>query len=146
MKRRTVSLDTWMLWAAPAMLAAAFLLPSGGEGIALLLWTGLGGGLLPRPAYPYARKRRLRAHRLFLACALCWLLTAAAGALALRAAPPVTPASRFAVRAGAVFFGLAPARRLLRLPVPRRAAWPCAAALCLAAGAISALSDPGMIG
>ena len=140
MTRQPVSPGLWMLWAAPAMLAAAFLLPGWGEGGALLIWTALGEGTLPRRNYPYVHKRRRRAHKLFFCCAFCWMLSAAAETLIRRALPSALSAPAvFAARFGAVFIGLSPAGRLTRLSVPRRIAWPCGAASCLAAALLIAL-------
>ena len=127
----------WLLGAAPAMLALSRLFP-GGEAAALFLWAAAGQILRQGP---YARKRRRSLHRLFFACAGAITLFRAFRLPLLLALPgPPSALSSLLIDAGAACLSLIPAPRLLRLPLPRRAAWGLGGLLCLIAWGLSRLA------
>lgn len=132
MTREAARMGKWMLSAAPVTLAAFRFFSAGGAGPALYAWAALGTLIPMRDQYPYVRKRRGGAHRLFFACSAGWLTMACAEIL-LRRFLPGTPAAELAAQAGTVFFALSLAAALLRLRIPRMAAWCAGGLFCMAA-------------
>lgn len=133
MSRDAARMGKWLLSAAPVTVAAFRLFSAGGAGLALYLWAALGSALPSRDRYPYVRKPRRGPHLLFLACSAGWLAMTCAEALLGALRPGVPPTARLAAQAGAVFFALSLAAPLLRLRVPRRAAWSMGGLFCLGA-------------
>ena len=122
----------WVLWGAPVMILAGALPFAGGPGLALGGWMTLGALLPGRPPYPYQRKRRRGAHRLFFAwstgCLTLYLSLAGikwlCGLLALQGTFALLPAL-----AGAALLALPVCQWALACPVPRMIAWAAGCAM-----------------
>ena len=111
----------WMLWAAPIMILGGLRWHAGGAGAGLALWLALGAALRRPGAYPYPRKRRTPAPRLFWGGALAAALLAAALRLLPQGALTLLGAAGFSLSLGAWASAL---------PLPRSAALAGGALFC----------------
>ena len=125
----------WMMGAGPGMILSGWRLGTGGAAAVLLLWMAVGAAIPGLTALPYAPRRRIRPHRLFLAFAvglflLCGCLAAGKRLLWPTAFPSVL------LLTGAVSFSLILCQQTIRLSPPRRISWCAGGVLCAAALAV----------
>ena len=113
-------------WRWGAASAAAF----------LLLWMAVGAAIPSLTIFPYAPRRKIRLHRLFLAFAVGFFLLCGFTAAGNRLLPPATSPAVLLLT-GAVSFSLILCQQTIRLSPPPRISWCAGSALCAAAWAVS---------
>ena len=123
MRENAARMRKRMLWAAPGMVLCGLRWHAGGAAAWLAFWLSLAYFIGKRPAYPYPRKRKAGAYRLFFSAALC---AASLGGLLLLAKQFLSPfpgiLSQLLVWTGAVGLSLPLGGRFLALPLSKRAA------------------------
>ena len=102
----------------------------------LLMWMAVGAAMPNLTILPYAPRRRIRLHRLFLAFAVGHFLLCGFTVAGKRLLPPATSPSVL-LPIGAVSFSLILCQQTIRLSPPPRISWCAGSALCAAAWAVS---------
>ena len=124
-----------MMGAGPGMILCGWRRGVWGAAAFLLLWMAVGAAMPGMTALPYAPRRRIRLHRLFLGFAVVFSLLCgfiAAGKQLL------LPASYSAVLllTGAVSFSLILGQQTIRLSLPQWTSWWLGSALCAASSSV----------
>ena len=125
----------WTMRAGPGMILVGWRWGAVGAAAFLLLWMAVGAVMPGLTILPYAPRRRIRLHRLFLAFAVGVFLLCGFTAAGNRLLPPVSPPALFLLT-GAVSFSLILCQQTIRLSPPPRISWCAGSALCAAAWAM----------
>ena len=120
----------WMMAAGPGMALAGRRFGSLAAAAFLLLWMLLGAALPGVSHLPYAPRRRLRPHRLFLGYAAGTAMLCALVEAGKRLWPG--DGSSVPLTIGAVCFSLIFGQRMVRLAWPRALSWGLGGVLCAA--------------
>ena len=124
-----------MMGAGPGMILCGWRRGVWGATAFLLLWMAVGASMPGMTALPYAPRRRIRLHRLFLGFAVVFSLR---GGFIAAGKPVLLPAAYSAVLllTGAVSFSLILGQQTIRLSLPERVSWFMGSALCAAASSV----------
>ena len=126
----------WVMAAAPGMTLMGGWLGAAGAASLLLAWLLLGSLLPPLIRLPYAHRRRVSLHRLFLGFAAGTALLCGAAAVGRLVIPP-TDGGGILLIAGAACFSVILCQQTVQLTLPRSMSWAAGCALCAAAWAVS---------
>ena len=121
--------------AGPGMILAGWRWGAAAAAAFLLLWMALGAAMPNLTILPYAPRRRIRLHRLFLAFAVGFFLLCGFTAAGKRLLPPASSPAVLLLT-GAVSFSLILCQQTIRLSPPPGISWYAGGALCAAALAV----------
>ena len=124
-----------MMGAGPGMILLGWQWGTGAAAAFLLLWMAVGAAIPSLTALPYAPRRHIALHRLFLGFAVGVALLRGFTAAGKRLLPSPSGPS-FLLLTGAVCFSLIPGQQAIRLSPVRRISWCAGSALCAAAWAL----------
>ncbi len=121
--------------ACPGMVLAGWRFGAAGAAAVLLAWIMLGAAVPGLTRLPYAKRRRIKPHRLFLGYGAALALLSGF----IRAGKSLFPAgagSYALLMAGAACFSLILCQQMIRLSPPRALSWGVGGVLCAAALAV----------